>query len=168
MEKYYEQVSEKYWSMSQKTGEEVNRDRLFMDDQILHDHLEREISCRLDGVKTILDAGGGTGRFSIWLAKQGYRVTHLDISRPMLEKASAIAEWEGVMDRVEFVHGRLTELSGYRTGQFDLVLSLDAPISYTYPKQENVMRELIWIASMRLCLREELRGLSPTNSARRR
>jgi len=30
---------------------------------------------------SILDAGAGTGRFSLPLAKRGYRVTHLDISR---------------------------------------------------------------------------------------
>jgi len=62
----YEQVSEKYWSLPHKAVEEVNRDRLFMDDQILHAHLEREIESRLADVETILDAGGGTGRFSLW------------------------------------------------------------------------------------------------------
>lgn len=87
MHKDYESISEKFWSLPQKPDEEVNRDRLFMDDQILHAHLELEITRRLSGVSTVLDAGGGTGRFSIWLAKLGYQVTHLDISLPMLKKA---------------------------------------------------------------------------------
>jgi hypothetical protein len=63
MHKDYESIAEKFWSLPQKPDEEVNRDRLFMDDQILHAHLELEITRQLSGVSTILDAGGGTGRF---------------------------------------------------------------------------------------------------------
>lgn len=152
MSRDYEQISEKFWSLPVKPLEEVNRDRLFMDDQILHDHLEREIGRHLDGVETILDAGGGTGRFSIWLAKQGYHVTHLDISVPMLEEAQKRAAEMGVSDRITFVHGRLTDLSAYADGQFDLVVSLDAPISYTYPKQNEVILELVRVAKMALVI----------------
>lgn len=148
----YEQVAERFWSMKQKPGEEVNRDKLFMDDQVLHFQLEREIEGRLDGVRTVLDAGGGTGRFSIWLARKGLRVTHLDISAPMLEKAREQAEAAGVSGNITFVQGRLTELSGYSNGQFDLVISLDAPVSYTYPKHEEVIGELVRIADKAVVL----------------
>lgn len=156
----YEQISEKFWSLPQKPQEEVNRDRLFMDDQILHAHLEREIKRQLTGVATVLDAGGGTGRFSIWLAKQGYQVTHLDISVPMLEKARERAEELGVAERISFVHGRLTDLSAFSDRQFDLVISLDAPISYTYPKQQDVIGELIRVAgeAVVLCVSSRLGG----------
>lgn len=146
MSKDYERIAEKFWSLPQKPGEEVQRGQLFMDDQILHDHLEREIRARLVGVETVLDAGGGTGRFSLWLAKMGYQVTHLDISEPMLQMAKQRASEMKVEDQITFVHGRLTELSRYTDGQFDLVLSLDAPISYTYPKHEDVVRELVRVA----------------------
>lgn len=154
----YEQISEKFWSLPFKPSEEVNRDRLFMDDQILHAHLQREITCHLHGVKTVLDAGGGTGRFSIWLAKQGYQVTHLDISMPMLTEAQRRAEEAGVAERMTFVHGRLTDLSAYADGQFDLVLSLDAPISYTYPKHNEVIMELIRVTkqSIVICVSNRL------------
>lgn len=30
--------------------------------------------------KTVLDIGGGPGRYSVWLAKQGYDVTLVDLS----------------------------------------------------------------------------------------
>ena len=47
-------------------------------------HFEFEITKRylqkyLRG-KTVLDIGGGPGRYSIWLAKQGYDVTLVDLS----------------------------------------------------------------------------------------
>lgn len=152
MERDYERIAEKFWSLKQKPGEEVNRDKLFMDDQVLHFHLEREIESRLDGVQTVLDAGGGTGRFSIWLARQGLQVTHLDISAPMLEKAREEATEAGVAAGITFVQGKLTELSGYGNGQFDLVISLDAPVSYTYPKHERVIRELVRVAGKAVVL----------------
>ncbi len=158
MNRDYESISEKFWSLPQKPDEELNRERLFMDDQILHAHLEREIECRLDGVSTVLDAGGGTGRFSLWLANLGYKVTHLDISMPMLEKAREQAIALGISDWITFVHGRITDLSAFAEGQFDLVLSLDAPISYTYPKQNEVIAELVRIAarSVVLCVSSRL------------
>lgn len=158
MSRDYEKVAEKFWSLPVKPLEEVNRDKLFMDDQILHAHLEREIARHLEGVETILDAGGGTGRFSIWLAKQGYRVTHLDISIPMLKEAQKRAKETNVIDRMTFVHGRLTDLSAYADEQFDLVLSLDAPISYTYPKQNDVIMELIRVTkhSIVICVSNRL------------
>ncbi|WP_040948885.1 class I SAM-dependent methyltransferase [Gorillibacterium massiliense] len=157
---HYEQIAEKFWSLPQKPGEEDNRDRLFMDDQILHAHLEREIESRLKGVKTILDAGGGTGRFSIWLAKMGYQVTHLDLSLPMLERAKSNAKAAGIEGRIAFVHGKLTDLSAYGDNSFDLVISLDAPVSYTWPKHHEVIQELIRIAGIAivLCVSNRLGG----------
>ncbi|QSO51683.1 class I SAM-dependent methyltransferase [Alicyclobacillus curvatus] len=158
MSRDYETISEKFWSLPFKPTEESNRDLLFMDDQILHTHLETEIESRLHGVETIFDAGGGTGRFSIWLAQQGYRVTHLDISMPMLNAAQIRAQEMGVADKITFVQGRLTDLSAYTDGQFDLVLSLDAPISYTYPKHNDVIMEMMRIArrSIVICVSSRL------------
>jgi 2-polyprenyl-3-methyl-5-hydroxy-6-metoxy-1,4-benzoquinol methylase len=39
-------------------------------------HCAPNASSRLGGVRTVLDAGAGTGRFSIPLARQGFQVTH--------------------------------------------------------------------------------------------
>jgi 2-polyprenyl-3-methyl-5-hydroxy-6-metoxy-1,4-benzoquinol methylase len=142
----FEDVAERFWNWPTKGEEEARREELFMDDIIQKAHLDREIARHLAGVKTVFDGGAGAGRFTIPLAKRGLRVTHFDISRPMLDTARQYAEREGVAGRIEFVQGRLTELSAYRDGQFDLVISFDAPVSYTYPDHERVLSELVRIA----------------------
>jgi SAM-dependent methyltransferase len=45
----------------------------------------------------VLELGCGTGRISIPLAQQGFEVTGLDVSRPMLDHARKKAEAEGVL-----------------------------------------------------------------------
>ena len=79
-------------------------------------------------------------------------MTHFDISQPMIDKAKQLAAQEGVSDRITFVKGALEDLNSYRDGEFDLVMSFDAPISYTWPNQNKVIGELIRIARKRIML----------------
>ena len=123
-----------------------------MDDIIQKDHIQRKLLENLDGIDTVFDGGAGSGRFSILLAKQGCRVTHFDISQPMIDKAQEMAAKEGVLDRITFVKGALEDLSAYQDRQFDLVMSFDAPISYTYPNQNKVIGELVRIAGKRIMI----------------
>ncbi|NLG26026.1 MAG: methyltransferase domain-containing protein, partial [Clostridiales bacterium] len=113
-------------------------------------HIERELLSRLDGVATAFDGGAGCGRFSIWLARRGLRVTHFDISQPMIDRAHRDAERAGVLDKMEFVRGSLEDLSAFADGQFDMALSVDAPLSYTYPDHGRALGELVRIAKKRL------------------
>src|SRR5262245_30312143 len=69
----------------------------------------------------ILDAGAGTGRFSIPLAQAGHALTHLDISPRMLDAARKQAEQKGITS-VTFVQGNVEDLSRFPDGAFDLVL----------------------------------------------
>ena len=146
MPKDYEEIALRHWNLSSKPREEEEREILFMDDIIQKAHLEREIIRNLEGVRTVFDGGAGTGRFSIFLARLGVQVIHFDISRSMLDSAREKAVEAGVLDRMDFVQGRLTELEAYRDGQFDMVISFDAPVSYTYPRQHEVLSELVRIA----------------------
>jgi hypothetical protein len=50
------------------------------------------------------------------------------------------------------VKGALEDLSTYQDREFDLVISFDAPISYTYPNQNRVIGELVRIAGKRIMI----------------
>ena len=145
-------ISNRFWNLPQKADEETARESTFIDDIIQKAHIEKEIFSNLEGINTVFDGGAGYGRFSIPLAKRGLHVTHFDISEVMIAKAQEIAAREGVLNKMTFVHGFLEDLKAYRDKQFDLVMSFDAPISYTYPKHEEVIGNLIRICGKRLII----------------
>lgn len=64
---------------------------------------------------TALDVGSGEGADSMWLAKNGWDVTGVDISQVAVERAAAHAQREGVS--VDF---QVRDIST-TTGRFDLV-----------------------------------------------
>ncbi len=149
---YSRKISERQWNQPDKGELESRREETYIDDIIQKDHIQRKLLENLDGVRTVFDGGAGCGRFSILLAKQGCRVTHFDISRPMIDKARELAAAEGVLDRITFVHGALEDLSAFRDREFDLVMSFDAPVSYTYPNQNAVIGSLIRIAGKKIMI----------------
>ena len=149
---YSQKISERQWNQPDKGELESHREETYIDDIIQKDHIERKLLENLDGISTVFDGGAGSGRFSILLAKKGLNVTHFDISQPMIDKARELAEKEGVSDKITFVKGALEDLSAYKDGEFDLVMSFDAPISYTYPNQERVLSELVRIAGKRIII----------------
>ncbi|MBQ5311823.1 MAG: class I SAM-dependent methyltransferase [Oscillospiraceae bacterium] len=145
-------ISERFWNQPDKGELESRREETYIDDIIQKDHIQRKLLEHLDGIHTVFDGGAGSGRFSVLLAKHGCHVTHFDISQPMIDKAKKIAEREGVLDRIDFVKGSLEDLTAYADNSFDMAVSFDAPISYTYPHQEKVISELIRIASKRIVI----------------
>lgn len=149
---YSRKISERMWNLPDKGELESHREETYIDDIIQKSHIERKLLDNLEGIDTVFDAGAGCGRFSILLAKHGRRVTHFDISQPMIDKAKELAEQAGVIDRITFVKGALEDLSNYRNKSYDMVVSFDAPISYTYPNQEHVISELVRIAKKRIII----------------
>ncbi len=123
-----------------------------MDDIVQKSHIEKELLSSLKGIETVFDGGAGCGRFSILLAKCGCRVTHFDISQPMIDKAKELAKKAGVLHNITFIKGALEDLSAFNSQSFDMVISFDAPISYTYPNQNQVIGELVRIAKKRILL----------------
>lgn len=149
---YSRKISERLWNLPDKGELESSREETFIDDIIQKSHIEKELLSHLDGIRTVFDGGAGCGRFSILLAKHGCEVTHFDISQPMIDKARELAEKEGVLDRITFVKGALEHLEAFRDSSFDMVISFDAPVSYTYPNQEKVIAELVRICRKRIMI----------------
>ncbi len=100
----------------------------------------------------ILDAGGGPGRYTIELARRGYRMTLLDFTPANLQFARRRIRAAGVQDRVEEVlEGSITDLSDFPDGTFDAVICTGGPLSHVLDPRgrERAVRELIRVAKKR-------------------
>jgi SAM-dependent methyltransferase len=80
-----------------------------------------------------LDVGCGEGADAVWLARRGWEVTALDVSRVALERAARHAEQAGV--RVRWIHAGLLDAS-LSPGSFDLV-SAQYPVLRRTPANEG-------------------------------
>jgi len=109
----------------------------------------REIERHLDGVKTILDVGAGTGAFSIPLARRGFSVTHLDFSPAMLQIAKKKAQGISCMS---FIKGNAVDLSEFRDSSFDLVLNLDGAVSFCGSEAEKAFSESCRVSRKKLII----------------
>lgn len=82
------------------------------------DFIEQEIN--FDKTKKILDIGCGTGRHAIELAKRGYKVTGIDLSKSQLQRATEKAKEAGV--DVRFTQSDAREINFKH--EFDLVVMI--------------------------------------------
>jgi S-adenosylmethionine-dependent methyltransferase len=92
--------------------------------------------------RKILDAGGGTGEWSIPLAEEGFEVTMIDISEKMIQMAQKKAEEAGVSDRMNCVTGNLKNLQ-FDDGWFDAVVCEGEVLSCIEPEAvDSVIGEI--------------------------
>jgi SAM-dependent methyltransferase len=97
-----------------------------------------------------LELGCGSGRVLIPLAEAGFRVTGLDTSGPMLDRATAAIEAAGVGDRVTLFAGDMRQADAAPGGAFGLVIfSL------------NSLMHLTTVADQRRALEAARRALDP-------
>ncbi|MEM3629180.1 MAG: methyltransferase domain-containing protein [Candidatus Bathyarchaeia archaeon] len=80
-----------------------------------------------DGV--VLDAGGGTGKWAIPIAKKGLKVMIYDISEDMLKIAVRKVEEEGLRERITVKVGNICNMD-LPNESFDFVLAEGDPLSY--------------------------------------
>jgi ubiquinone/menaquinone biosynthesis C-methylase UbiE len=115
-----------YKGLVQMYDEGANTKSARISDYVTENNLVRALSTL--NIRKILDAGGGTGRLSVFLAKQGFEVTLMDISPEMLESAHEKAHREDLPIRI--VEGDI-ENTPFENQEFDLVMAEGGVISIT-------------------------------------
>ncbi len=125
------------------------------EEELLNDHeinkalRWREIERHLTNVKTILCIGGGTGVFSVPLAKRGFQVTHVDISPAMISIAKKKAK---NIKNLQFVEANSIDLSCFKNKAFDLVLNMDGAISFCGSEAEKAVLECCRLTKKKVVL----------------
>ncbi|WP_435152063.1 class I SAM-dependent methyltransferase [Haladaptatus sp. DFWS20] len=91
----------------------------------------------------ILDAGGAAGRYSIWLAEQGYDVTLLDLSAEQVVIAKSWVAERDLESQVTIQQGDIRDLP-FSENRFDATLCLGGPLSHVISDDERgeAVREL--------------------------
>lgn len=98
----------------------------------------------------ILDVGCGTGRHSVPLAKLGYRVTGVDLSRGMLEVAAQRAEAASV--DVAWVQANAADFA--RPASFDVVICLcEGAMCLLNDQDDPLARDMAILRNIRQSLR---------------
>jgi len=129
VESYYDDKSPEY---------DLMFDTLYfaISDAITWRHLEPYLPRRTD--TKILDAAGGTGRWSIRMAKEGCHVTLLDISEQMLDVARKKVEEEGLGHLIDIKKGEIRD-TGYEDETFDMILCENA--LFLFERPDEIIRE---------------------------
>jgi 2-polyprenyl-3-methyl-5-hydroxy-6-metoxy-1,4-benzoquinol methylase len=97
------------WARLEKHKIEFDITKRYLDKYIQGEKLE------------IFDIGGGPGRYSIYLAEKGYRVSLLDLSRRNIEIAKEKSAERGVLLEA-YIHGNALKLEDYETEKYDVIL----------------------------------------------
>lgn len=87
----------------------------------------------------VLDAGGGTGRWSIKMARKGCKVVLMDISKEMLKVATKKVKEKGFQHKIIIERGDITKTS-YTDETFDMILCEHALFLFQEP--EILLKEL--------------------------
>lgn len=96
-------------------------------DRLARHQLEFELTWRwlerhLPPAGSILEVGAATGRYTLELARRGYRVTAVDLSAGLLERCRTRLTEAGLAERVRFVVADARDLGSVAERDFDAVL----------------------------------------------
>lgn len=90
--------------------------------QLEHDLTWRYLNQYLPPRGSILEIGAATGRYTLELAKRGYKLTAVDLSAVELEKCRTNIVEEGLESQVRFVVADARDLGKVTAREFDAVL----------------------------------------------
>ena len=112
---YYEQYGEREWARLDRP-----------EDGALEFAINsRTIADYLPAATRVLDIGGGPGRYALWLAERGHRVTLADLSPTLLAIArERVATLPAAQAIEEIVEADACDLARWGDGSFDAALSL--------------------------------------------
>jgi SAM-dependent methyltransferase len=100
-----------------------------LSDEVIKELIRRHLGLRAG--QRVLDVGGGTGRWGIWLASEfGVSVTVADKSADMLRQAEANRLASPVADRVELVHCDVENAPELASESYDAVISTYGVLSF--------------------------------------
>lgn len=110
MKKIESWYDEKYdeWERLERHKIEFDITKRYMDEYIIGENLE------------IFDIGGGAGRYSIYLAEKGHRVSLLDLSKRNIEVAKEKSAERGISLEA-YIHGNALGLDKYEQ-KYDVIL----------------------------------------------
>ncbi len=87
----------------------------------------------------VLDAGGGTGRWAVRMARKGCKVVLIDSSEGMLKSATKRVKEEGLQHKIDVRKGDIAE-TDYANETFDMILCEHALFLFKEP--DIVIKEL--------------------------
>ena len=123
VERFYDEFADREWERLERHPME-----LALTLRALHDHLPPPPA-------TILDVGGGPGRYAIALAECGYAVTLVDLARGCLELARVKAAETGV-ELAGYVQGTVLDLARFSAETYDAVLML-GPLYHLFTLEDR-------------------------------
>lgn len=137
MNKIQEWYDEKYdeWDRLERHKIEFDITKRYLDEYIRGDCLE------------IFDIGGGPGRYSMYLAEKGHKVSLLDLSKKNIEVAKEKSEERGIVLE-NYIHGNALELEDYEQ-KYDVIL-LMGPLYHLLDERDR-----------KACIEGALRLLKP-------
>ena len=95
----------------------------------------------------VLDAGGGAGRYTAWLAERGFEVTLTDVSAEQRQIAHKKIEERNLTDYVTIEAGDIRSLA-YPDEMYDAILCCGGPLSHVVDTEERAtaLQELYRVA----------------------
>ena len=116
----YDEAPEREWKRTDQTIEFLITARML--EKMIHEG------------ERVLDIGGGPGRYSLWLAERGCRVTLFDLSSGNIAFARGQAKGMGL--QLETVCGNAVDKAMYPKGEFDHVLVM-GPMYHLFREEDR-------------------------------